>query len=86
MDDPHQSVISPLATGEDLLKIPLGFDGPHEKLVGNREPLAALGTTTGEDGAAALGGHTRAEAVALGTLALVRLVRTLHCNPSLGAK
>lgn len=77
-------MVGPRTVGEDPLKIPFGLDGPHEGLVGDREPLAALGTTTGEHGTAALGGHTRAEAVALGTLALVRLIRTLHCNPSLG--
>ena len=42
------------------------------------QPLAALGTTTGQNGAAALGGHTGTEAVGLCALALVRLVRTLH--------
>ena len=42
------------------------------------QPLAALGTTTGQNGAAALGGHAGTEAVGLGALALVRLVRTLH--------
>ena len=43
------------------------------------ELLAALGAAAGKDGAATLGGHTSAEAMGLGALELVRLVRTLHC-------
>jgi hypothetical protein len=46
--------------------------------------LATLGATTRENGAAALGGHTSAEAVGLGTLKLVRLIGTLHCWILLG--
>ena len=46
--------------------------------VADGEALATLGATTGENGTAALGGHTGAEAVGLGALALVRLVGTLH--------
>jgi len=46
------------------------------------ELLATLGTATGEDGAAALGGHTSTETVALGALALIGLVRTLHSGSS----
>ena len=42
------------------------------------ETLATLSATAGENGTATLGGHTGAEAVGLGALALVRLVRTLH--------
>lgn len=62
------------------LEIRPGLNGLHAqarcKLDG--KALAALGTTTSEHGAAALGGHTSTEAVGLGTLTLVRLVRTLH--------
>ena len=47
-------------------------------LIGDGELLAALGTAASEHGTAALGGHTGAEAVGLGTLALIRLIRTLH--------
>lgn len=42
------------------------------------KPLAALGATAGEDGAAALGCHAGAEAVGLCALPLVRLISTLH--------
>ena len=42
------------------------------------ELVTALGTTTSEHGTAALGGHTSTEAVALGALPLIRLIRTLH--------
>ena len=44
------------------------------------ETLATLGTTTGQNSTAALGGHAGAEAVGLGALALVRLIRTLHVS------
>lgn len=42
------------------------------------ETLAALGAATGEHGTTALGGHTGTEAMGLGTLTLIRLIRTLH--------
>ena len=42
------------------------------------QPLAALGTTTGQNGTAALGSHAGTEAMGLGALALVGLIRTLH--------
>lgn len=42
------------------------------------ETLAALGAATGEHGTTTLGGHTGAEAMGLGTLTLIRLIRTLH--------
>ena len=64
----------------------MGLDGLHESLVvAHRETLAALGTTTCEHSAAGLGGHTGAETVGLGTLALVRLVGTLHGKHPPGA-
>ena len=44
----------------------------------NGQPLAALGTTTRDNIAAALGGHASTEAVSLCALALIGLVRTLH--------
>ena len=50
----------------------------------NGQPLAALGTTTGQDGTSTLGGHAGAEAVSLSTLALVGLIRTLHNDNLLG--
>ena len=40
--------------------------------------LAALGTTSSEDGTATLGRHTCTEAVGLGALALIRLIGALH--------
>ena len=46
------------------------------------ETLAALGAATSEHLTAALGGHTSTEAVGLGALALVRLIRTLHSYSS----
>ena len=49
----------------------------HKRLL-DGQTLAALGTTTGEHSAAALGCHTRTETVSLSTLALVRLISTLH--------
>ena len=75
-------MIGSLATREDPLKIPFGLDGLHAKLDG--QPLATLCATTREDGAAALGGHAGTEAVGLGALALVGLVRTLHDDTLLG--
>lgn len=42
------------------------------------ETLAALGAATGEHGTTTLGGHTGTEAMGLGTLTLIRLIRTLH--------
>ena len=76
----HQRVSRSLPIGKDLLKFRSGFDGLHKKL--DSEPLAALSATTGEDGTATLGRHAGTEAVALGALALVRLVGTLHFKPS----
>ena len=73
-------VVAPPAR-EDPLKITLGFDGLHEPLL-DGETLATLGTTTGQDGAAALGGHAGTEPVGGGALALVRLVGALHSYSS----
>ena len=42
------------------------------------ETLAALGATTGKHGTTTLSGHTGTEAMGLGTLTLIRLIRTLH--------
>ena len=50
-------------------------------LVGDGQALAALGATTGENLTAVLRGHAGKEAVALGTLPLIGLVRTLHGDP-----
>ena len=77
-----EPMIGSLATREDPFKIPFGLDGLHAKLDG--QPLAALGATTCEDGAAALGGHTGTETMGLSALALVGLVRTLHDETLLG--
>lgn len=54
------------------------LDRIHDQLHG--EALAALGATTREHGAAALGRHTGTEAVALRTLASVRLISALHSS------
>ena len=61
-----------------------GFDRiqPRNRLALHAQTLATLGTTTSENRAAALGGHTGAETVRLSALALVRLIRALHdVNP-----
>ena len=42
------------------------------------KPLAALGATARENGAAALGCHASTEAVGLCALPLIRLISTLH--------
>ena len=44
--------------------------------------LTALGATSSQHSTTTLGGHTSAEPVALGALALVRLVGTLHFESS----
>lgn len=77
----QELVIEPPPAREDPLKISLGLDGLHRPLL-DGEALATLGTTTGQDGTAALGGHAGAEPVSGGALALVRLVRTLHSYSS----
>ena len=73
----------PSPAREYLFELRPGLDGLHLP-VRDGQPLATLGATTGEDGTAALGGHTGTEAVALGPLALVRLVSTLHFEFLLG--
>ena len=79
--DSQELVVEPPPAREDPLKISLGFDGLHRPLL-DGEALAALGATTGQDGAAALGGHAGTEPVRGGALALVRLIRTLHSYSS----
>lgn len=76
----QRMVVTP-SLGEHPLEVPAGLDGLHASrllLVAHRQTLAPLGAATGEHGAAALGGHTGTEAVGLGALALIRLIRTLH--------
>lgn len=74
-------VISP-SLSERTLELQPRLQCPHAScvtlVVAHRKTLATLGTTTGEYGTAALGGHTGAEAVGLGALALIGLVGTLH--------
>ena len=50
------------------------------KLSLHAETLAPLGATSSQHLAAALRRHTRTEAVALGALARVRLIRALHID------
>lgn len=77
----NDGVIESHPTPEDPLELRSGLDGLHEGRL-DSEPLTTLGAATSEDGAAALGGHTGTEAVALGTLPLIGLVGTLHdTNP-----
>lgn len=73
----HEPRALALTTREDLFEILTGLDGLHRAEL-DGEALAALGTTTGKDGTTTLGRHTGAEAMGLGALALVRLIRTLH--------
>lgn len=73
-------VVAPPAR-EDPLKISLGLDGLQRCLLDGKT-LAALGAATGQDGAAALGGHAGTEPVSGGALALVRLVGALHSYSS----
>ena len=42
--------------------------------------LAALGATCGQDGTTTLGSHAGTETVALGALALIRLISALHID------
>ena len=53
----------------DLMVLSMGLDG---------QLLTALGAAAREDGTAALGCHASAEAMGLGALPLVGLIRTLH--------
>ena len=55
------------------LPMPLGYPGGSV-----RQTSAALGAAAGQHLAAVLGGHTLAEAVLLGTLALLGLIGTKH--------
>ena len=77
----QEGIVQSLPAREDLLKFFAGFDGLHESSL-DSEPLATLGTTTGENGAAPLGSHAGTEAVGGSTLPLVGLIRTLHVYSS----
>ncbi len=77
----QERIVVSLPPREDPLKFSLGFDGLHEHWL-DGELLAALGTTTGENLASSLGGHTSTETVGLCALALVGLIRTLHSYSS----
>jgi hypothetical protein len=48
-------------------------------LVRNRQLLATLGTTSGQNAATILGGHSLTEAVLVNATAIVRLKCSLHC-------
>ena len=61
---------------EEVRDLGSGLDRSHDSLDG--ETLAALCTTTGQHGTAALGSHTCTEAMSLCALALIRLIRALH--------
>lgn len=78
-----QPTLYTLSCGKNAFKVTARLDGAQRGTFSqlDGQPLATLGTTTGEDLTAALGSHTGAEAVALCALALVRLIRTLHGNP-----
>ena len=63
-----------------MLEILPRLDSSHARCIWllDSETLAALGATASEHGTTALGGHTGTEAMGLGTLTLIRLIRTLH--------
>ena len=75
-------MVIPLPLREHMLEIFSRLQCPHARsmrlFIADGQTLAALGTTASEHGATALGSHTSTEAVSLSTLALVRLVSTLH--------
>ena len=50
----------------------------HRKL--DAKTLAALSTTSGQDSTTTLGSHAGTETVALGALALIRLISALHID------
>ena len=66
--------------GEEVGYFRAGFYGIQQDApMLDAKTLATLCTTSSEHGAAALGGHTSAETMALCALAVVRLISTLHC-------
>ena len=71
-------VTDPTAAFEYGDKFAMVFQPLHFACESGGEGLAALGATTGEHGTTTLGGHTGTEAMGLGTLTLIRLIRTLH--------
>lgn len=79
--DAEEGVVESPPPREDPLEVTSGLDGPHQAAL-HGQALAALRATTGQDGAAALGGHAGTEAVGGGALALVGLIGTLHVYSS----
>ena len=69
-----------LSSREHLGDLCAGFNDIQRKAPLHAETLASLVAASLEHGAAALGCHARTETVALGTLALVRLIRTFHIS------
>ena len=61
---------------EEIRDLDTRLNRLHDAL--NGEALATLCTTASQNGTAALGGHTSTEAMALRTLASVRLISALH--------
>lgn len=78
--DSNKRAVGSLPALKDLPELCLRLDGPHEPTL-DSDLLAPLGTTTGKNVATTLGGHASTETVALSTLPLVRLIRTLHLIP-----
>ena len=72
--------MNPLSSREHLGDLCAGFNDIQRKAPLHAETLAPLVAASLEHGAAALSCHARTEAVALGTLALVRLIRTFHIS------
>lgn len=78
-DDRHIRVRKALSGRKYSGNLVVGADSVQHAAL-DAEALTTLCTTPCEDSATTLGSHTRTETVALGTLALVRLIGTFHCN------
>ena len=72
--------MDPLSSREHLGDLCAGFNDIQRKASLHAETLAPLVAPSLEHGTAALSSHARTEAVALSTLALVRLIRTFHIS------
>jgi hypothetical protein len=75
----------PVRRAEDPVDLSRRLDGAHDGTVLSSswllsaQDLTALAPACGENRAATTSGHASAEAVRLGALPYIRLVRSLHC-------
>ena len=79
----NQRMVQTFPLSEHPLEVPMGLDGLHASqtlFVAHGQTLAALGATCGQDGTTTLGSHAGTETVALGALALIRLISALHID------